>query len=144
MRRLFIDTNIVLDLLLNREPWASHCKKIMIAQENGEIELFISPITLNNIHYVIQKEAKRMGSSNPREQARVALKFCLDYFEVTSLHARATLDAFLLNGLDFEDDLQIVSAIAAACVCIVTRDQKGFRQCPVEVVGPWEMAARLA
>lgn len=139
-----MDTNIVLDLLLRREPWASDCMKIMKAQQNGDIVIFISPITINNVHYVIQREAKRMGSSNPREQARVALKFCLDQFEVTSLHARATLDAFRLNGLDFEDDLQIVSAIAASCDCIVTRDQKGFRQCPVEVVGPWELAARLA
>lgn len=138
MIKALFDTNIILDYLLDRPFWRAEAGIIAEAIDKSLLQPMMTSSSLTDVAYLAYKTTK------DRAIQRSAVAFCVHEMKFIHTSNELILDAFRLNGLDFEDDLQIVSAIAASCDCIVTRDQKGFRQCPVEVVGPWELAARLA
>lgn len=136
MKRLQVDTNILLDVLLSRLPWKAEADAILAAFRDGRLAVVVSALTIANAFYVGRRS---VGTS----AARAWVRDCLDAFEIVPVD-RAILEAAdQWPGSDFEDGIQIASAIAAKVDAIVTRDPKGFAGSPVPVLSPVELVAQL-
>ena len=133
---VLLDTNVVLDVLLNRQPWVSEAAAIWQANDVGQIDAYLVATTLTNIFYV----ARRLTNM---DTARAAVRTCLEAFEICVVDRLALEQAEKLSGGDFEDNLQIACASQAGLDAIVTRDPTGFQTSAVLVLTPTELLLRL-
>lgn len=117
--RVLVDTNVVLDFLLHREPWMAQSRELLRAQREGKVGLFISANSVTDLFYVIRRQAGR-------HRAWTAIRACLKHLTVVANGRAELLAAAQLDGPDFEDNLQVVCAVAAQVEAIVTRDTTGF------------------
>ena len=131
------DLNVMLDLFLNRSPWAADAAGVWQAHKDGLIRASISCAALPTLFYVMRRQANR-------ERAFQAIDECLKALNVVSVHGTTATHARTLAGNDFEDNLQIACAIEAQLDAIVTRDPAGFAQSPVPALTPSELLQRLA
>jgi len=136
MKQYLLDTSVVLDLLLNRPPWAADTAVIWEAHRHNQIRAWISAFTIPTIHYIVRKQA---GIS----AARTAVNACVTTLDIVPTDQASLLAAHALAGSDFEDDLQIPCAVQAGVDAIVTRDPKGFAVSPLSVLTPADLAASL-
>lgn len=119
MRRIFLDTNILLDAALGREL-ADAALTILGIGESGKVELCASVLTYANIAYILRKQ--------PKEEMYKYLSVLREGINVLPLDAK-TLDAALgREATDFEDMLQYQIALAAKCECVVTNNIKHFKE----------------
>ena len=132
MKTVFLDTNVVLDLLLNNRPGRSHAEQIFSLGVFGDVQLVVSSITFANSAYFLEKKF-------PPQEARIKLKLLRSLVFVSS-DSHTTVDNAL--GLDewddFEDALQYSSAIASDADLILTRDAVGFANSAIQVQSPAE------
>ena len=127
--RLFFDTNVLLDHLLEREPFADDATELWAMAERREIVGCISAISFNFVYYVVRHQASERA-------ARRAIKGLRDLFEVTEVDARIIHQAIDSVFGDFEDAIQHGCALRASATHLVTRDLAGFRRSDVPVVSP--------
>jgi predicted nucleic acid-binding protein len=135
--RVLLDTNVVLDVLLNREPMVDDAQALWLAADNGQVTAYLSAASLTDIYYVARRLAGVL-------RARHAIKLCLDAFEVLAVDRAALERAQQLTGPDFEDNVQIACAEAAGLDAIVTRDTAGYADSTVAVLSPRECRVLLA
>jgi predicted nucleic acid-binding protein len=129
MRKLLFDTNVVLDVLLDRQPYAQASSAVWKAVETGVSEGMLAAHAVTTIHYLVQKEkgnalAKRIVTS------------ILRVFSVATVDEATVREALHLPSADFEDAVTAAAARVAGCDFIVTRDPKGFRESPVRTITP--------
>lgn len=136
MIRVLLDTNVVLDVLLDRPPWNIQARAIWQAHLDNQIAAHLSATALTDVFYVARRHAGR-------EQAWRAVRACLDQLYLISVGATELHAAATLGGRDFEDGLQIACATAARLDVIVTRDPVGFVDSTVEAIEPTELLNRL-
>ena len=137
MKQYLLDTSVVLDLLLNRPPWAADAAVIWDAHRNHQIRAWIAAFTVPTIFYIVRKLAGIPA-------ARTAVHACVTTLDVIPTDQATLLAAHALAGSDFEDDLQIACAMQAGVDAIVTRDPKGFAVSPIPVLTATGLAASLA
>ena len=101
--RSLIDTNIVLDLILERKPFVQNALLLFEHVENGSLEGYIAATTITNIFYIIRKSAGREGALAAVNRLVLMLRLCaVD---------RQTIETALETGLkDFEDGIQLACA----------------------------------
>jgi|SRR6266850_185583 len=136
MMRVLVDTNIVLDVLLHREPFFQESSRIWAAADEGVFDACIASFTLPTIHYICRRQS---GG----EAADRAVDLCLAAFEVAALYRECVLAARRMIGQDFEDNLQIATAITDFMQGIVTRDPQDFAGSPIRAYTPAEFLAVL-
>ena len=132
--RIFVDTNVILDFFLEREPFYYDALKIWAACEERRVCGYVSALTVNNVHYVAQK----LKSDTT---AMIAVRGILDVFEVVPLDKAVMRLAADFHGRDFEDDIQLQSAIAAGCSRLFTRERTHFRSSAIAVMPPSSFVA---
>jgi predicted nucleic acid-binding protein len=135
--RLLFDTNVVLDVLLVREPWAKELKPIWEARRVGRVQGFVAATSLTNIFYI----ARRLSTA---ERARQAVRSCMGSLAVIPVDAATVEMADRLPGQDLEDNLQIACALVAGLDGILTRDVAGFAGSPVRAYSPADVRRLLA
>jgi predicted nucleic acid-binding protein len=129
MKRVLLDTNVVLDVLLDRPLYADGSAAVWTAVETGASEGMLAAHAVTTIHYLIRKE---MGNV----KAARAISAILRILGVASVNGAVIQEALQLPLSDFEDAVTAAAARAAGCECIVTRDPKGFRGSPVRSLTP--------
>ena len=129
MKRILLDTNVVLDVLLDRSPYVDASAAVWAAVETGVCEGMLAAHAVTTIHYLIRKE---MG--NPKAARTIAA--ILSVFGIAAVDGAAVQEALQLPVSDFEDAVTVAAARSAGCECIVTRDPKGFRGSPVRSMTP--------
>jgi len=129
MNRILIDTNVVLDVLLERQPHAKLSAEIWKAIETGASEGLLAAHAITTIHYLIQKE---LGVT----KAKRLISEILRVFRVAAVDGAVIEEALRLSLLDFEDAVTASAARSSECDYIVTRDPKGFRGSPVRPLTP--------
>jgi len=134
--RVMFDTNIVLDLLLDREPFVREAKTLISKVEQGEFTGLLCATTLTTIHYLLLK-------SNGKEGAAETIRSLLKLFEVASVTRIVLEDALEVNDKDYEDAVLYKSAYHSGASMIVTRDRKGFSKAELPVMNPKEFLALL-
>ncbi len=131
---VFIDTNVLVDVLAKREPFYADSVRVWTLAEQGQIKGLISVISFNNIYYVIRR--LRM-----RQTANRMMVLLRDTFTPIPLD-KQILDQAIDSGLDdLEDAIQYFSAIRAEADCIVSRDNNAFPQSDLPVLTPAELLA---
>ncbi len=134
--RVFLDTNVVCDWLLEREPWRTDAQIIARRIAEGRLECLIAATTVTNLFYIARKLVGR-------EAALTLVRRCLASFEICPIDSWLLEHALTLPGPDFEDNVQTMAAFSAGSDCIVTRDAKGFPGAIVRVVPPNQFVAEL-
>jgi predicted nucleic acid-binding protein len=135
--RVLIDTNIVLDFLLQREPFSQDAELLFQAIGAGQITGYVTATTLTDIFYISRKRTRSV------EQARQAVSEILTAMVICPID-RAVLESAFNSGLiDFEDAVQIFGAVAQGLDAILTRDSKGFLSSPIPVLSIQEMLKQL-
>ena len=127
---VFIDTDVVLDFLLDREPFSFYASVIFSLSEEKKIKTYISPLTISNCYYILRKVASH---------AKVVknLQKLILITSITTLSRQDVALALNSNFKDLEDALQHFSAISHAKVnVILTRNVKDYKQSEVPVMTP--------
>jgi len=127
--RLFFDTNVLLDHLLDREPFADDATELWSMAERREIVGFISVFSFNLVYNIVRRQANERA-------ARRAIKGLRDVFEIAEVDAQIIRQAIDSAFGDFEDAIQHACAIRAGATHFVTRDLADFRRSEVPVVAP--------
>jgi predicted nucleic acid-binding protein len=134
MKRLLVDINIVLDVLLDREPHVQASAALWNAVENGVVQGLLSAHALTTVHYLIRKE---LGDAF----AHKAIAELRQVFDVAPIDGGVILRATRMPSPDFEDSVTAAAAEKAKCFAIVTRDPAGFRKTGVRALTPEGAAA---
>jgi hypothetical protein len=134
---VLLDLNIVLDVILQRQPWLAEASVIWDAHVDGRIRGHLVATSLTNLFYITRRI---LGT----DQARSAVRTCLQTFAILAVDGPLLEQADALPGKDFEDNLQLALAAAIPLDAIVTRDASGFARSPVAVLTASDMVARLA
>jgi predicted nucleic acid-binding protein len=131
MKRIFLDTNVLVDVLTRREPFYAASAEVWNLCESRSVHGTISVISFNNIFYVARK-------SHGSEHALQMLKLLLDIYEPVSLDTQAVRRAIGAGFTDFEDAIQYHAAMSSAAECLVTRNAVHFPKSTLPVLAPEE------
>lgn len=137
MKQYLLDTSVLLDLFLNRLPWAADMAVIWDAHHQGEIKALVAAFTVPTIFYIVRRQA---GLTT----AQTVVQDCLSTLDIAPIDQTTLLAAQALSGPDFEDDLQIACAVQAGVDAIVTRDPHGFAASPIPLLRPADLVTLLA
>ncbi len=134
--RVLIDTNIVLDVLLDRHPWVVDSSQVWAACESGRITGYIPGSAMTDIFYV----ARRMTDI---ATAQIAVGLCLATFKIAPVNRPVLERAVALSGSDFEDNVQLACALEERLDALVTRNPADFAGAPLSILTPAELLAQL-
>lgn len=134
--RVLLDTNIVLDLILERENFVEDAEAIFLAQAQGRLSAYISAITPGTAYYVARRTK---GSADARNAVAGMLKIT----HVAAVDHSVLQHAVGLPLTDYEDAIQLAGAMAEQLDAIVTRDAKDFQGSPIPVFSPAELLAKV-
>ena len=119
MNKIFIDTDIILDLLTKREPHYLYAAKIFSLIEENKIAAFTSPIILANIYYILARITNRKNSfENIRKLA--------SFLKIAPIDEQIIILALNSNFKDFEDALQYYAAKKQEILFLITRNKTDY------------------
>jgi predicted nucleic acid-binding protein len=127
--RILLDTNIVLDLLLEREPFCKEAKDIFTMIESDKTSGFLCATSITTIYYLISK-------SVDKSKADDIIDKLLQLFNIADVNKNILIKSLKNNGKDFEDSVIYTSAEYFNIDVIITRDKKGFKQSNIKVLKP--------
>ena len=131
IKKVFIDTDIILDVALAREPFFSASKIILAMAENNIIIGNISSNCIANIYYILRK-------SGGNSKARKFIVNIVKYITVITIDHQNVLGALKSKFSDFEDALQYFSAVENQCEYIITRNIEDYKTAEIKVLVPGE------
>ena len=135
MTRLFLDTNIVVDLLERREPFCYDAVRPFTMAYNKQVQLIVSPMTYSTASFLFHKhgaEGVRNLLSNFRQLSRVA-----------TANERTVDDSLASQFKDFEDAMQYYTALKSKADAIITRNGKDFTLSKLPVMTAAEYLASI-
>ncbi len=134
--KILIDTNVVLDLILEREPFVTPALHLMAQIDQGHVEGYIAATTITNLFYIVRKTEGREVALDVIKQLTENLKLC-------SVDHETIQTALNLDLKDFEDGVQLACATLNKLDCIVTRDRQDFAGSPLPVFSPTEFLQQI-
>ena len=134
---ILIDTNIVMDVLTNREPFSENARKIMEKCAEGTVTGVLAAHSIPNLFYILRKDFSS-------EERRELLKNLCMLFQISDLNKRK-IQAALENDVfsDFEDSLQEECAVAETTDYLVTRNPADFQNSRIKILQPEQMLELL-
>ena len=136
--RVLFDTNVLLDVLLEREPHVEVAEKLVALVDNRRVEGYICATAATTLRYV---GAKVLGPKVVHEHLRTLL----GVFDVAAVDREVLLRALDANGFtDYEDAVVHEAAHSAGCNALVTRDATLFVKATMPVFQPVELLAVVA
>lgn len=128
--KLFVDSDVVIDYFTDREPHANPASELFELNEQGEIQIYLSAVSLNNIYYIVRKF---LG----HKKAIEVIETLTEMTEVVGTTKKEITEALKYNFSDFEDSIKYSSALIIKDVhAIITRNTKDFRHSSVAVLTP--------
>jgi predicted nucleic acid-binding protein len=135
--RVLFDTNIVLDYLLDREPFSEDAEGLFNKIAEGKIVGYVTATTLTDIFYIANRHTRNI------DLTRQALSTTLSVMEICPVN-RVVLETAFASGLeDFEDAVQIACATTQGLETIVTRDIRGFSTATIPVLNARQLLEEL-
>ena len=134
--RVLVDTNVVLDVLLDRRPFAEAATQVFALVEESRIEGFLCATTVTTVDYLL-------GQALAPAKAREALQRLLSLFEIAPVN-RSVLEHALRSGVtDFGDAVLEQAGFLAGVDAITTRNVSDFRKSKVTVFDPLELISTV-
>ena len=134
--RVFVDTNIIIDLLAKRQPFYVESQKIFSLSDTKQIELFISSLSLVKTHYILNDVMKIKDARLILGKFKVLVKSNALSDKIIELALNDT------KFKDFKDGIQYYSALESQCQLILTRNLKDFKNSKIPVLSPKEYIAK--
>jgi predicted nucleic acid-binding protein len=122
--RLLFDTNVILDVMVDRDPWSHDAVRLLDAVQSGQAAGFIAAHGVTTVHFMM---AKKVGHPS----ARQSIRDLVTLLQVVTVDHALIQQALALDMTDFEDAVQSAAAIAARVDGIVTRNLRDFRGSPI-------------
>jgi len=135
--RLMIDTNVILDALMERDPWAKHAQALLLAVAEEKAEGCITASTLTDLHYILRKHLR------DKEQLKQTLLNLMAVVHVLDVTGADCERAFDLSVSDYEDALLAYCAKRHKAEYIVTRNEDHFAGSPVKSISPEAVLKKL-
>ena len=136
--KIMCDTNIILDVLLEREPFVDDSYKVLSLCEKHRIDGFVSASSVTDIYYLVRKY------THSTDLAYKAVGKLLEIVKVCSVTNNDVLTAFQKKATDFEDCLVATCAKSIRCDCIVTRNKKDFEDFDIPLLTPSELLQQIS
>lgn len=136
MRKVFLDTNVLLDFLLDREPFNNDIAEIIELSITESLKLCVSPITITDTNYII-------GRSEGARAANRKTKKILELVTVETVGETTIKKSSNSKFRDFEDGVQNFCAVEAKHNIIVTRNIKDFKESELSIMTPKELLTKL-
>jgi predicted nucleic acid-binding protein len=127
MENVFVDTNIVIDLLAKREPFYMEAQELFTLSDKKEVQLHISSLTFANAYYSIARHHKEVDAKKYLAKFKVLVN-------ILSLEDKAIELALASDFNDFEDGLQYFVAMDNNADVIITRNKKDFKSSKIPVM----------
>lgn len=134
--KLFLDANVILDLILKRQPFFDNIAKIVTVAENKNYKLCISSVTFVNVNYIACKFADKKNVLESLKMLRIV-------FDILSVSETEIDKALYSKFNDFEDAVQHYCALKYNCNYIITRDLKDFKNSEITVMTPTEFLVSI-
>lgn len=134
---VLVDTNVVLDLVLQRVPHARDAALLFDAVAKGRARGYVAGHAVTTVYFIVEKE-------RDRTTANTAVGDLLLLLEVVELGEREFQRALAMGLRDFEDAVQVAACLKVGAEFLVTRNGKDFKGAPVATRTPGEMLAILA
>lgn len=128
--KIMVDTNIIIDVLLEREPFSEDSCRLLFLCENHTVDGFVSASSITDIFYLVRKH------THSTELAYKAVGKVLEIVKVCSVTNNDVLTAFQKKAKDFEDCLMAVCAKSINCDYVVTRNGKDFEGFDIPTIAP--------
>ena len=133
---VFIDLNIILDVLQKREPFYEASAQLLARVETELIEGFIAPHSITTLFYLIQK-----GKSSA--EARANITNILQFLKITPVNQSTIDQALNLDYKEFEDAVQMISALQCKAECLLTRNISDYQPPLITVLKPVDFLATI-
>jgi predicted nucleic acid-binding protein len=137
MKHLFVDTNVVIDFLIDRQPFSIQSAEIFELALADKITVHIAAVSYNNIYYILRQ------SIGHRETVTL-LKKLTSFISILAVSQGTIRKALDSDNTDFEDSIQYYTALSNSKIeAIITRDINGFRNSEIPVMTPGEALKML-
>lgn len=131
---VLLDTNIFIDVFLQRQPFAQDADSLILPIEDGKLQASLCANTLTTVDYLL-------SGALGKQVARGHIKRLLKTFDIAPVNRRVLQDAAESNLKDFEDAVIAESAKASGIPTMITRNGKDFVGCGLNVYSPGEWLA---
>ena len=131
MKKVLLDTNIVLDIALKRNPHYNESFHIFSLISKKKVEAYITTTSITDIYYIIRKELNH----------NLSMRFIIDLVSIVRLinvTEQTILSAIETKNNDFEDAIQFTAAHENSLDLIITRNKKDFLNSQLKVFNPTE------
>lgn len=136
--KIMCDTNVIIDVLLEREPFVEDSYQVLSLCEEHKIDGYVSASSVTDIYYLVRKY------THSTELAYKAIGKMLEIVKVCSVTNDDALTAFQRKAKDFEDCLLAVCAKSIRCDYIVTRNKKNFEDFGIPLHTPAELLQQFS
>lgn len=135
--KILIDTNVIIDVLNNREPFADNSSAVLKLCESNNIKGFITATTITDIYYVLRKNI------NDKSSLYNAIEKLISIVEICDVTKHNIVAAIKERQSDFEDAIQSDCASSIGASYIVTRNTKDFATSKVKAITPDEFLSLI-
>jgi predicted nucleic acid-binding protein len=136
MDKVFVDTDVILDFIMDREPFADVAVILFSMGDNGKLKLYTSGLVFSNCYYILRK-------LTTHGKVVEKLKSLASFIDFVPVNKQVVLEALHSSFKDFEDALQNAAAATGGISILVTRNTKDYRTSGLSVMTPEEYLASL-
>lgn len=129
MKKVFVDTNVIVDVLDNREQFVVESANVLEMGFQGSVELYTSAMSFATCLYLTRRSLGKEGAAD-------AIRTLRQYIHISPITEQEFDKAFSKKAADYEDMLQYHSALSAGCEVIVTRNEKHFPKDAILIASP--------
>lgn len=133
---VLIDLNILLDVLQKREPFFETSAGVLAAVETGRVQGYVAAHSITTLFYLVQK-------SKSSAEARATITNLLQVIKIAPVDQNTLEQALNLDYRDFEDAVQMISAVQCKADCLVTRNVKDYQPALLPVMQPVDFLGTL-
>ena len=131
MKRVFVDTNIIIDMLGKRINFYEQSQDFFTYALDNTVEIFVSTLSFANTHYILSEQMKKPRVRNTLRKFKTLVTVATFDDKILELSLG---DEFK----DFEDGIQYFIALENSCEVVVTRNKKDFRNSQIPILSPKE------
>ncbi|MEI1377350.1 PIN domain-containing protein [Nostoc sp. UHCC 0926] len=134
--KVLLDTNIIVDIALERQPYITNSETVLAFVEQGQIEGYISASTISDLYYLIRKQK---GRDLTIEFLRQIVTFC----QIATVNQAVITMALTASFRDFEDAIQYSTAVLNQLDAIITRNPQDFPVITPQILTPEQLIQEL-
>ena len=136
MIKFFVDSDIILDLLAQREPHYIHAARLFTLIDQNEVVAYISPLIFANLHYLLKKQTSNL-------LALKSLRKLKTLINILSIDERVIEQSLNSEFNDFEDAIQYFTAVNNGITLIITRNKTDYKRSKIDILTAEEFLKSL-